>query len=314
MDLHDTVRVVGWGAYYYLHKPLDPWPIVERLVENAVRFGRNEQAVQKNRTREIDIARLLRTYIITSSVQAEASDSDRLAHQIRIEVAARPIDRNEPSGDFAEWFNRNPSEVCFYVADASGHGDLLPSFLSCLSNMVLHRSHHGGRPSPDEVVSRIDAALVSLRSQGGLESSRHLTFFLGLLNLEHGELHYVNAGHPAAFLVCRSREGREDAVCRRLEPTSKPVGFFFGDRPEVQRVRPGEVLFLYTDGANELLQGEDRLEKGFVRLEEILRPLISGTVQEIVDGVAGELTRQAGPGGFQDDTTLMAIKIYGAEG
>ena len=67
MDLQDALRMMGWGAYFYLHKPLDPWPIIERLVDNAIRFHRNQRAVERARKKEVEIARLLRTYIVETS-------------------------------------------------------------------------------------------------------------------------------------------------------------------------------------------------------------------------------------------------------
>src|SRR5215212_2333616 len=85
MDLQDALRMMGWGAYFYLHKPLDPWPIIERLVDNAIRFHRNQRGVERARKKEVEIARLLRTYIVETST-APAS-SPRLGHSIGLDIA-----------------------------------------------------------------------------------------------------------------------------------------------------------------------------------------------------------------------------------
>ncbi|HEX4961397.1 MAG TPA: SpoIIE family protein phosphatase [Thermoanaerobaculia bacterium] len=306
MDLHETLRMMGQGAYYYMHKPLDPWPITDRLVDNAVRFHRNERDIERRRQKEVEIARLLRTYITETPVQ-NIFQSVGHAHEITLEIASKPIDRNRPSGDFAEWFRRTTGEVCFYVADASGHDDLLPCFLSCLSNMVLHRCHHGCRPTLDQIVESIDQALGSLRDDGALDYSKYLTFFIGFINLEFGELTYINAGHPAGFFF---RPGR--AGCRRLEQTCRPVGLLLGNKPVIGRenLRPGDLLFVYTDGANEFLQGDDRAEVGLSTLETILAPMADESAQQIVDGIADYLIRKAGSDGLPDDTTLLAVKVH----
>jgi serine phosphatase RsbU (regulator of sigma subunit) len=315
MDLQDALRMMGWGAYFYLHKPLDPWPIIERLVDNAIRFHRNQRSVERARKKEVEIARLLRTYIVeTSNVETSAAASSRhLGHSIGLDIAALPIDRTRPSGDFTEWFERSPHEICFYISDSSGHDDLLPSFLACLCNMALHRAHQGGRPRLDEIVTSIDRAVCLLQQKGGLPFSKYLTFFLGQIQLEHGELDYVCAGHPAALLL-RSGEAGEPPRCQRLDTTCKPVGYLFGESPTVQRtaLRPGDLLFVYTDGASELLEGDDHVEAGFERLEALLKPLLALTAREIVEKVAEELTRFAGESGLQDDTTLLAIRVVEA--
>jgi serine phosphatase RsbU (regulator of sigma subunit) len=309
MDLQDTLRLMGHGAYYYLHKPLDPWPIADRLVDNAVRFHRNERAIARSRKKEFEIARLIRTYIVSNQSLPAVSHAGH-GHSITLEIAAKPIDRDRPSGDFAEWFRRSAGEVCFYLADASGHDELLPCFLSCLSNMVLHRSHHGVRPTLDQLLSSVDHAVSALRDLGALPGSKYLTVFLSSINLEFGEMTYINAGHPAPFLFRPGSSG-----FRRLEGTGRPVGFFGGEPATLgrERLRPGDVLFVYTDGASELLQGDDEAEAGFRQLEEILEPLLAGSAQEIVDGVAERLLEAAGKEGLQDDTTLVAIKVHAVD-
>lgn len=306
MDLQDALRMMGWGAYFYLHKPLDPWPIIERLIDNAIRFHRNQRSVERARKKEVEIARLLRTYIVETSTAPVSSRE--LGHSIGLDIAALPIDRTRPSGDFTEWFERSPNEICFYISDSSGHDDLLPSFLACLCNMALHRAHQGNRPGLDEIVVEIDRAVSLLQQKGGLPFSKYLTFFIGQIQLEHGELDYVCAGHPAALLL---RPGS----CQRLDTTCKPVGYLFGETPVIQRtaLRPGDLLFVYTDGASELLQGDDHdVTKGFERLEAILEPLLALSAREIVEKVAEELIRFAGESGLQDDTTLLAIRVVEA--
>jgi CheY-like chemotaxis protein len=309
MDLQDALRMMGWGAYFYLHKPLDPWPIIERLVDNAIRFHRNQRTVARARKKEVEIARLLRTYIVETSTAPVSSG--QLGHSIGLDIAALPIDRTRPSGDFTEWFERSPHEICFYISDSSGHDDLLPSFLACLCNMALHRSHQGRRPGLDEIVVDIDRAVGLLQQKGGLPLSNYLTFFIGQIQLEHGELDYVCAGHPAALLLRPAATGKS-IECQRLDTTCKPVGYLFGETPSIQRetLRPGDLLFVYTDGASELLQGDDHdIAAGFERLEVLLKPLRDLSSREIVEKVEKELTRVAGDSGLQDDTTLLAIKV-----
>jgi serine phosphatase RsbU (regulator of sigma subunit) len=313
MDLQDALRMMGWGAYFYLHKPLDPWPIIERLVDNAIRFHRNQRSVERARKKEVEIARLLRTYIVETSTAPVSSQ--RLGHSIGLDIAALPIDRTRPSGDFTEWFERSPNEICFYISDSSGHDDLLPSFLACLCNMALHRAHQGNRPRLDEIVMEIDRAVGLLQRKGGLPFSKYLTFFIGEIQLEHGELDYVCAGHPAALLL-RPATSSEPIDCQRLDTTCKPVGYLFGEIPSVQRtaLRPGDLLFVYTDGASELLQGDDDdVAAGFERLEALLQPLLDLPAREIVERVAEELIRFAGGSGLQDDTTLLAIRVVEAD-
>ncbi|HBL30018.1 MAG TPA: hypothetical protein DD490_24530 [Acidobacteria bacterium] len=300
-ELRDVLRAVDQGAYFYLYKPLDPWPVVERLVDNAIHMYRV-------RKKELEISRLLRTYIVETS-EAPLWDPD-LGHVIRLDVAALPIERSTPSGDFVEWFSRSPGEVRFYVSDSSGHGDLLPSFLACVCNMALHRSHQGGRPTLEEALLAMDRAVGLLHAKGGLDKSRYVSLFLGQIDLAKGELEYVGAGHPAAFLLTPGADG-EAPGSRRLGSTFRLLGPLQVGTPAALRepLRPGDLLFVYTDGASELLQGDDRMVAGWDRLEAFLHPHLHLSAEEIVREVAAKLHDFAGATGLPDDTTLLAIKV-----
>jgi len=222
---------------------------------------------------------------------------------IELDIRMQYIEHDRPGGDYVEYFKRNGREIVFYVADASGHADLLSCFMTCLASMVLHRSHHMACPTVDEIILTIDGALSELREAGALGHERYLTFFIGAVDLKTGELTYVNAGHPEAFLL---RDGRE---AMRLESNSRPVGFLFGTKPEVGRVclMPGDLLFVYTDGASDLLELAGG--GGVERLAELVEGLRDESAQTVVDAVTRHLHEQAREAGFPDDTTLLAVKV-----
>ena len=308
LDVQATLSMLDHGAYYYLHKPLDPWAIVDRLIENAVRIYRVERELRCARKRELAIGTFVQGYMMSHPVSREG-----VRHKFQPEIAVYSVER--PSGNFAEWFERTRQEIVFYVMDVAGHDDLVVSFMALFASLVLHRHHHLGRPALDRLISTIDDAFWTLRQAGAVAPDRFTTMFLGCVHLESGELFYVNAGNPEALLVSRDPRAIENVHCRRLAPNCPPVGLLLGGNPVIDHVRlePGDLLFVYTGGASELLQGDDLHAKGVDRLEAVVKPLFNKPAQSIVDGIAAHLARQAGPAGLQDDTTLMAIKIKAAE-
>lgn len=310
-DLRDKLAILDTGAYYYLEKPVEHWSLVEPLVENAIRLYRRELEIERKRRAETQIARLLRGYILQSPVgkshyTAEATDGAGADRAFELDIAFEPIEIASPSGDYVEWFVRGGREVVFYMADASGHNDLVASFTACLSNMVLHRMHHGQQPTVEELISGIDGALDTLRMAGALGHERYLTLFIGAIDLATGHLSYVNAGHQDVLVV------RDGAEVERLGASCKPVGLnarFHGVVEAVDRpLDPGDLLFLYTDGVSELLgDGDARLGMG--RLEDLLAEVYGRGAQGVVDDVVAALHRHVGEHGFEDDTTLMAIQL-----
>ena len=231
-------------------------------------------------------------------------------HAIELEIAAEHIENDLPGGDFSEHFHRGPDEVVLYVADASGHADLVSCFMACLASMVLHRSHHhdahpGAPPDVDQMIRQVDGALHHLRVDGALGHERFVTLFLAVVDLARGELVYVNAGHPEAFLV---RGGK----VLPLASNSRPAGFLFDAPPEIGRLelRAGDLLFVYTDGACEMLEDGSGARSGIDHLASVVTAAAEESSEEVVRRVAAYLREHAGEQGFEDDTTLLAAGIH----
>src|SRR5262249_55453690 len=88
LDVQETLGLLGKGAYYYLHKPLDHWPIVDRLVENAVHLYRYERQVRESREKEKAGARLLCSYIMSNPIARwETLEPQSWAHSIAPEIS-----------------------------------------------------------------------------------------------------------------------------------------------------------------------------------------------------------------------------------
>ena len=313
-DLKETLAFLDNGAYYYVEKPVEHWAIVERLVANAIHLHHREEELERNREKEREIARLLRAYLLHSPIGENrlGCHPDRVCE---LEVACEPIEIAYPSGDYAEWFERQSGDVVFYIADASGHNDLVASFTACLSSMVLHRSHHGSirrhePPTAIEIIEAIDGALDDLRTADALGDQRYLTFFVGVIDLATRRLTYVNAGHQDGLWIRQQADG--SVTCERLASTCQAVGHLarwkFPVRAESRDMGPGDLLYLFTDGASELL-GDGSANDGIDRLAEILSEEPCTSARQAVDRVVGKLRQFVGHGDFEDDTTLLAVRI-----
>lgn len=313
-DLKATLAFLDKGAYYYVEKPVEHWAVVERLVANAIHLHHREDELERKREKEREIARLLRAYVLQSPI-ADNRLGSHPERVIELEVACEPIEIAHPSGDYAEWFERRSGDIVFYIADASGHNDLVASFTACLSSMVLHRSHHGAGhrgedPTAVEIIEAIDGALDRLRIADALGDQRYLTFFVGVVDLVTAELTYVNAGHQDALWI-RS-DGNGGTTYERLASTCQSVGHLsrwqFPVKAESRQLSAGDLLFLFTDGASELL-GEGSAGDGI----EILGKLLNGgdvsCAQHAVDEVVGALRLHLGERELEDDTTLMAVRV-----
>lgn len=308
-DLKERLAHHDSGAYYYIAKPIEDLVLMEPIVRNALRVYDYETRLAEQRQKEHQIARLLRQYILQGPPRSSST----------LEIAIDVIDRSHedgrslrPSGDYAEWFERRSEETVFYLADASGHDDIVASFTICLSNMVLHRCHHQGHPEVEEILRFIEGAFDALRTAGVWPGNRFFTFFLGCCDTTTGDLTYVSAGHPDAFLLRSNGDGGA-ASLERLSSTCSPIGFnsLLGRSIEAGQTRlsPGDLLFLYSDGAYESLESHDEESVGVERLAGMVERFAGRSPRETVDGVRALLEEAIAPGEFEDDTTLMALRV-----
>ncbi|RFU19816.1 PP2C family protein-serine/threonine phosphatase [Geodermatophilus marinus] len=182
------------------------------------------------------------------------------------------------------------------VFDAMGHG----LEAATMASVVLAAYRHGRRRDVplDELYTEMDA--VVSRSFPG----RFATGQLGRLDSDTGELSWVNAGHPPALWVRRSR-----VIGELTGAPTRPVGFG-GAAPAVHSVRlePGDRVLFFTDGVV-----EERLDGGEQFGDRRLRELIEQTTAdrlaapETVRRLSHALTA-AREGRTSDDATLLLVE------
>jgi len=151
----------------------------------------------------------------------------------------------------------------------------------------------------------MDSLLVSQFSDDQFATAQ-----LAELHLGSGELHLLNAGHPAPLLVGRSGQTRALPTVPAL-----PVGIGAGEAPVVTSVtlEPGDRVLFFTDGVveNRLPDGEplgeERLREAFAR-ECAAGRTASETVRRLSrssPGLHGGHTR--------DDATWVLVEWHGNE-
>ena len=148
-------------------------------------------------------------------------------------------------------------------------------------------------------------AAVNARLADGNDANMFVTAWIGVLDLETGGVEYVNCGHNPPVVR------RADGALEWVNETSGPVlaafeGFPY--EPHELVLRPGDRLFLYTDG---VVEAQSRGELfGDDRLAAALAPEVADAkgachvVEMAVDAfAAGE--SQA------DDITMLALGLNG---
>jgi sigma-B regulation protein RsbU (phosphoserine phosphatase) len=146
------------------------------------------------------------------------------------------------------------------------------------------------------------AAELNRRFHAEPESGRFFTLLYGVLDRRDGSFRYATAGHPPPLRA--SADGVE--VCPSA--VGVPIGVLedFDYQETGIRLRVGERLLLYTDGAVEAADAHDEIY-GVERLQRILGEQARREPDAALATVMADLRAWGGSGGLEDDITLLAV-------
>ena len=246
----------SWPIYMeraYLPKLLMYWMIATVCAEIAKR-GRLAIFSQQAETRKTE--KIATELNLASSIQANMLPNifPAFPEYNDFDIYATMTPAKAVGGDFYDFFMVDEKHLAMVIADVSGKG--IPAAMFMVIAKTLIKDHSQLGLSPAEVFTRVNDLLCE-----GNEAELFVTAWMGFLNIESGELVYVNAGHNPPIMMLdgevsylRSRPG---FVLAGME------GYRFTQ--QTMTLHRGDKIFLYTDGATESsniggeLYGEDRL-------------------------------------------------------
>ena len=142
----------------------------------------------------------------------------------------------------------------------------------------------------------------SLTGEGN-DQNMFVTLFMGTLDLRTGHLAYCNAGHDAPILL--SDTIKPVAVTPNL-PLGVVAGYAYSEQSA--QLRPGDTLFLYTDGLTEAENGAHELF-GRERMMNTLQSVGGKQVaRTLVESMQEAVTAFVGAAPQSDDLTMFAIR------
>ena len=202
-------------------------------------------------------------------------------------------------GDLFDFFIRN-EKLFFCIGDVSGKG--VPASLVMAVTRSLFRNIAAHVAEPDSIVRTLNDAMSE-----GNDTNMFVTLFVGVLDLENGQLSYCNAGHNYAMLIGK-------LVSTLPCDHNLPVGAM-PDMPFTKQemtIEPDTTIFLYTDGLNEaedpshVLFGVQRI----IRIAESLVKEDKNDPTTITNQMIEGVHRFVDGAEQSDDMTILAIK-YG---
>ncbi|MGM0408818.1 MAG: SpoIIE family protein phosphatase [Bacteroidota bacterium] len=151
-------------------------------------------------------------------------------------------------GDLFDYFFIDKNNLLFTIGDVSGKGIPAAIFMSIAQTIIKTNT---SLKKAKNIVARVNNDLST--------NNQHqffLTLFLGILNVENGELNYCNAAHTTAFIL------KQDGKITELgQSHGLPLGIYSDIEYKDAKVKldTGDKIILYTDGLNELTNADKKL-------------------------------------------------------
>jgi sigma-B regulation protein RsbU (phosphoserine phosphatase) len=221
------------------------------------------------------------------------------------DFAARWQPARQVAGDYYDFISLGGERLGLVIADVSDKG--MPAALFMALTRSTIRASVGQAASPAEGITLANRLLCADAS-GGM----FVTLFYGLFDLETGEMTYVNAGHNPPLL--RVGSSSEQGTLTELTRTGMALGVV-EDTPFEQRtvqLRPGDLVFLYTDGVTDAMDTEGQ-QFGTDRLLRVLEDERYATAAQMVGALERALRRYVSDSSPADDVTVVAVsRLSGA--
>ena len=205
----------------------------------------------------------------------------------------------EVGGDFYNFFLVDEDHLAMIIGDVSGKGIPAALFMMVTNILVSNRAQMGG--SPSEILTYVNRRLCEHN-----RADMFVTLWLGILDIRTGKVVASNAGHEYPAV------GRAGNFGFLKDRHGFVVGGLIGAKYTDYEIlmKPGDMLFVYTDGvpeatngANEMF-GADRMLSA-LNSEPVTNPeKIIRNMQNAVDGFV------AGAEQF-DDLTMLCIEYKG---
>jgi serine phosphatase RsbU (regulator of sigma subunit) len=215
-------------------------------------------------------------------------------------IGAKSTPAQEVGGDFYDFLQLEDDRLAVVVGDVSGHGVSAAMVMTAAMSAVRFAAEE--RQNTDEVLN-----MVNSRLSKDIQNHMFVALFYGIIDAKQRKLYYTNAGQTMPYLW---RQGTVAFLPQATDTDRFPLGIVKNTVYEQLSfdLQPGDVLVFYTDGIVDEMNGHYE-SYGFERLSNSIDKYAARTPEEMVDGIVSEMTNYTGNPKFQDDVTLVIVKI-----
>lgn len=260
---------------------------------SSMKKAADEELVLKRIENDIAVAARIQNRMLTNpGCPVHLIASDRMAVDIMSEI----IPAREVGGDLYEYrVDGDYLSVC--IGDVSGKGIPASMIMSKCCTLFHAYVSHKSNVDPSHLLSFMNTQLCRNN-----EDMMFVTMWVGVLDLQTGQLKYSSAGHNPPVLV-RNSSALFMEKCQGL-----PLGVFQGNEYPLNEcsMKKGDTLLLYTDGITEA-EGPGNVLFGDDRLLEVCSSASSGCPEILCQTVLNSVNAHVAGCNQSDDITILCF-------
>ncbi|MGD8702644.1 MAG: SpoIIE family protein phosphatase, partial [Desulfosarcina sp.] len=232
-------------------------------------------------------------------LQLVPGDFPAIPRRKEFDIYANLEPAREVGGDFYDYFFIDSNSLCLVIGDVSGKGVPAALFMAMTKTMI--KSSARLLVEPEYILADVNREIA--RNNPSLT---FVTVFLGILDLNTGELTYACAGHIPQLIV-----GRKGNSALLSEAQCPAIGLddTFQYRQARVNLEHQEGLLLFTDGVTEAQDVKNRLFT-----QESLMNTISLTAgltpKARVEAILSQIREFTGNRPLSDDLALLALTYF----
>lgn len=261
----------------------------ETLEEEIISYTKriqDETEIRLKMQAEIDIAAQIQMSVLPKQEYVD----DKVHVSSFIEPAKKV------GGDFYDYFYVDDNHLAIIISDVSGKG--IPASLFMMHGKELIKSKLLAKKPLEEICFEVNNELLS-ENEAGL----FITSFIGIIDIEKKELHFVNAGHEHPFII---NEDVSQIDCKANFVLGGLDDFNY--QSETIKLNDKDRLFFFTDGLSESINDQEE-EFGYHRIKSSLISNKNDRNQEMINQMNKALKEFAGSQEAFDDVTMLIVEL-----
>lgn len=279
-----AVQAMRRGASDFIQKPWENQDLLQKL-QSQLEWAQAQRQVQRQRDEEWREAREIQDSLLPKKLPEVAG----------YEIAAVTQPLRFVGGDYYSVVRISEGRTAICIADVAGKG--MPAALLMSSLQAALRPLISQKLEPRELCHRLNRILCEVTPVG-----KFISFFYAVLDSQHNQLTYCNAGHNPPLLI------GADGGATELDAQGAVLGQFpnwLYEQSELP-MRNGDKLLLFTDGLVEACNADDESfgEQSLIRIARENPRSSSGELMDLLMRAAARHCEER----FQDDASLIVLK------